>query len=307
MKKNILAKSDPREIKPGLHPRNRHNTQYDFKSLIESSPELKNFVSLNKFQNESIDFSNAEAVKTLNKALLKFFYHINFWEIPTNYLCPPIPGRADYIHQVADLLGSQNNGKIPTGSDIKILDIGVGANCVYPLIANAEYGWHIVGSDIDLKALENAQKIIDSNELSPSIQLRQQSNTQNIFAGIINSNDQFNVSISNPPFHSSLAEAISGNQRKNLNLKNKNQHNLNFGGIGNELWCSGGEVTFISQMIKESQDFKNNVFWFTSLVSKMDSLPKIIEVLKITGVRQFKTIDMAQGQKKSRIIAWSYR
>jgi 23S rRNA (adenine1618-N6)-methyltransferase len=39
---------------------------------------------------------------------------------------PPIPGRADYIHQIADLLATCNKKVVPTGADIRILDIGVG-------------------------------------------------------------------------------------------------------------------------------------------------------------------------------------
>jgi 23S rRNA (adenine1618-N6)-methyltransferase len=40
---------------------------------------------------------------------------------------------------------------------VRVLDIGVGANCVYPLIGHAEYGWRFLGVDIDEAALANAQ------------------------------------------------------------------------------------------------------------------------------------------------------
>lgn len=39
---------------------------------------------------------------------------------------------------------------------------------------------------------------------------------------------------------------------------------LNFGGQQQELWCEGGEVAFITQMIAESQQFGRQVKWFTS-------------------------------------------
>jgi 23S rRNA (adenine1618-N6)-methyltransferase len=121
--------------KNNLHPRNLHQGRYNFKELIQSSPELKRFIIINKFSNEeTIDFANPEAVKSLNKAILKYFYKIQDWEIPANYLCPPIPGRADYLHYAADLLSSLNSEIIPRGKNIRILDIGTGANCVYPLI-----------------------------------------------------------------------------------------------------------------------------------------------------------------------------
>jgi len=93
-------KEHPKE-KSRLHPRNKHRERYDFKLLIESSPELAQFVKMNIYNDESIDFFNPDAVKALNKALLKYFYDIENWDIPEGYLCPPIPGRADYIHHIA--------------------------------------------------------------------------------------------------------------------------------------------------------------------------------------------------------------
>jgi 23S rRNA (adenine1618-N6)-methyltransferase len=151
-----MAEKKTEKIK--LHPRNKHRLLYDFKELSKGTPELLKFVSINKFNNESIDFADPLAVKTLNKALLNYFYNIAYWDIPAGFLCPPIPGRADYIHYVADLLASFNSGVIPTGNSIRCLDIGVGANCVYPIIGNKEYNWKFVGSDIDSIAINSAKK-----------------------------------------------------------------------------------------------------------------------------------------------------
>ena len=109
------------EVKSRLHPRSKHRNRYDFEKLIEGFPELEPFVKPNKFGDESIDFSDPKAVVTLNKALLKHHYGIENWLIPEGYLCPPIPGRADYIHHIADLLSESNYGNIPTGGDILVL------------------------------------------------------------------------------------------------------------------------------------------------------------------------------------------
>ena len=72
--------------KENLHPRNSHRAGYDFKQLCKSSPRLKAFVSLNQYNDETIDFSNPEAVIALNKALLKHFYGVAHWDIPEGYL-----------------------------------------------------------------------------------------------------------------------------------------------------------------------------------------------------------------------------
>jgi len=292
-----------------LHPRNSHRERYDFKLLIKSFPELAPFVSLNKFDDESIDFFNPEAVKMLNSALLKHYYNINFWDIPHGYLCPPIPGRADYIHYIADLFGSKNNGKIPTGENMKCLDIGVGANCIYPIIGNHEYGWSFTGTDIDPVAIESASKIVELNPLlKGKIELRLQDNSNNIFRGIIRKDEQFDLTICNPPFHASLAESRTGTIRKLSNLKNKKSTKpiLNFGGQNNELWCEGGELRFVDEMVRESRQFSTACFWFSTLISKESNLTSVYDSLRKAAPVEVKTIPMGQGNKISRVVAWTF-
>jgi 23S rRNA (adenine1618-N6)-methyltransferase len=77
----------------GFHPKNKHHGKYDFKTLIQSNPDLTSFVVVNEFGTETIDFANPDAVKMLNKALLLYFYGLKNWDIPKGFLCPPIPGR----------------------------------------------------------------------------------------------------------------------------------------------------------------------------------------------------------------------
>ena len=297
------------KVKAKLHRRNKHRGRYDFKLLCNSSPELLPFVKLNEYNDESIDFFNPEAVKMLNVALLKHFYGIKYWDIPSKYLCPPIPGRADYIHYIADLLGESYNNKIPNGDKIKCLDIGTGANCVYPIIGNIEYGWSFVGRDIDLEAIKTATKIVESNsQLKGQIELRLQKNSQHIFSGIIRGNEKFDITICNPPFHASAADAELGTLRKLKNLKNKKvKHSiLNFGGKSNELWCDGGEEKFVTDMIFQSKKFAASCLWFSSLISKQSHLNKIYKALNNVGVANIKTIPMGQGNKISRIVAWTF-
>lgn len=295
--------------KSGLHPRNRHRFRYNFEQLIRSCPELAAFVSLNKYNNESIDFSNPVAVKTLNKALLKQFYGISNWDIPVNYLCPPIPGRADYIHYLADLLSSSNKGQLPQGKYIRVLDIGLGANCVYPIIGNSEYDWNFVGSDINPVAIKSAEKIISSNtSLSGAIECRLQTSSSAIFKNIIKPGELFDMTICNPPFHSSLAEAEAGTERKwrNLGIKKDSKTTLNFGGQNTELWCEGGEEAFARKMIEESAQFSTSCFWYSTLISKKSNLPSVYRSLQKANAFDVRTIDMTQGQKVSRIVAWTF-
>jgi 23S rRNA (adenine1618-N6)-methyltransferase len=298
----------PKE-KTQLHPRNKHRERYDFKQLIDSCPELAQFVSLNKFDDESIDFFDPVAVKMLNRALLKCFYAIEYWDIPKGYLCPPIPGRADYIHYMADLLGSKNRAEILTGKNIKCLDIGVGANCVYPIIGVSEYGWSFTGTDIDPVAIDSANKIIEMNSLLiDKVELRLQNNSKDIFRGIIRKDERFDLTICNPPFHSSPEEARHGTVRKltNLTKKKSNRPILNFGGQNNELWCEGGELRFVDEMIRESNQFADSCFWFSTIISKESNLTSVYDSLRKVDPVEVKTIPMGQGNKISRIVAWTY-
>ena len=299
--------------KTNLHPRNLDRFGYDFKQLIKKSPELEAFVSINEHNIETIDFSNPEAVKSLNKALLLSHYDIQNWDIPKNYLCPPIPGRADYIHSIADLLATNNNGIIPEGDSVQGLDIGIGANCIYPIIGNATYGWSFVGTDIDENAIQNCKKIIEANpKLIENISLQQQTESRFIFKNIITPEDRFTFTICNPPFHSSQEEATKGSLRKINNLESRESGTkttkpvLNFGGHNAELWCEGGELAFITQMIYESAKYPMQCLWFTTLVSKQSHLSSIYKTLNKVNIVQVKTIEMSQGQKTSRIVAWTF-
>lgn len=286
---------------PALHPRNPHRGRYHFEKLIAASPELSAFVSPNAYGDESIDFTDPAAVKALNRALLIHYYGIKGWDIPAGYLCPPIPGRADYLHYLADLLAEGG-----VGSGAQVLDIGTGANCIYPLVGHRAFGWRFVGSDINPAALANAQKIIDANDLKGAIALRLQPSRQAIFTGMIGPDDAFDITLCNPPFHASLSDANEGTQRKWKNLGKAKKSQLNFGGQGAELWCRGGEEAFVCRMIEESILFKENCLWFTTLISKSSSLPAVYRALKKAAVLDFRTVEMAQGQKQSRFVAWTF-
>ncbi len=295
--------------KERLHSRNKHRERYDFKLLTNSCPELNQYITENKYGDETIDWFNAEAVKILNKALLIHYYNLTYWDIPSGYLCPPIPGRADYIHHIADVMSISNNGEIPKGQHIKCLDIGIGANCVYPIIGNSEYGWSFIGSDIDPDAINSAKKIVTSNSnLKGKIEIRLQTSSKNIFAGILEKGERIDVSICNPPFHASLAESQAGTIRKLSNLKNKKitKPELNFGGKEGELWTEGGEKRFILNMIRQSKQFGKSCCWFSTLVSKQSNLKHIYKELDNIFAAEYKTIPMGQGNKSSRIVAWTF-
>ncbi|MBR9905589.1 MAG: 23S rRNA (adenine(1618)-N(6))-methyltransferase RlmF, partial [Gammaproteobacteria bacterium] len=293
-------------------PKNLHNQGYDFPVLVKSHPPLAPYVKPNAYGELSIDFADPLAVKTLNAALLNRYYNIVDWDIPEGALCPPIPGRADYIHHMADLLEFELGHEQPS---IKLLDIGTGANGIYPLLACQIYGWQCVGSDINPQSLENVATIIANNPtLKDHFTLRTQHDKNHIFEGIIQAGEFFDVSVCNPPFHASLDEALKGSQRKLNNLarnrgeqKTKTQSpTLNFGGLGTELWCKGGEQLFLKKLIRESQEYATQCRWFSSLVSKADNVKPAKKLIRKLGAVDVREIEMKQGNKITRILAWTF-
>ena len=294
-----------------MHPRNKNADGYDLAVLTATSAALAKYVKTTPAGKPTVDFANPAAVKALNRALLMHHYGVKGWDIPAGYLCPPIPGRADYIHALADLLADGN--AIPAGPGVRGLDIGTGANLVYPLIGHAAYGWSFLGTDIDEAALANATTILGKNpDIAADVELRHQPVWDNIFTGLLRSGENFDFTMCNPPFHASPDEVLSVSQRKwnNLNKpgaqKGSAQPRLNFGGGGTELWCNGGERGFVKTMIEQSTQIPRRVLWFTTLLSKADNLTPIKAVLKKARVVDTRIIDMAQGQKQSRIVAWSF-
>lgn len=281
-----------------MHPKNPFNKDYNFNNLIAKHPPLKSFVFENEYGNQTIKFADSQAVKALNTALLKEHFGVNYWNIPENNLCPPIPGRLDYLLHVADLVSEK---------DIHLLDIGTGANLIYPILASTHFNWKCTASEVNTDSLSNAQEIIDKNEALKNIELRHQQFKSNILEHIILPTDAFDVVVCNPPFFKNRTDAQKSNLRKFENLKLSEDKTQNFGGLSNELWYKGGEEAFIKKMAEESVQFKDQVRWFTSIVSQKENLKNIKRAINKTKPTEVKIIEMEQGNKQSRFVAWTFK
>ncbi|WP_299890885.1 23S rRNA (adenine(1618)-N(6))-methyltransferase RlmF [uncultured Lacinutrix sp.] len=285
-----------------MHKNNKHKKGYDFEKLIEVTSKLEPFVSTNQYGNKTIDFANPKAVKLLNTALLKLYYNISFWEFPDDNLCPPIPGRVDYIHHINDLLKTSN-----INNNINVLDIGTGANCIYPLLGYAEYNWNFLATDCNKKSIAFAKAIINQNKLESSIKLNFQQDKSHIFEGVLNGTNRFAVTMCNPPFYKNEAEALAVTTSKLKGLgKLKDSPIRNFGGEAHELWYNGGEKAFLHTYLYESSLHKDSCFWYTTLVSNKDNVKSMYKSLTKLGATTVNTIAMDQGNKKSRVVAWTF-
>jgi 23S rRNA (adenine1618-N6)-methyltransferase len=275
-----------------MHPKNIFNEGYDFIALSEEATELKPLLIKNEYDRWTIDFSRKENVRLFNQVLIKKYMGIDYWEFPEANLCPTIPGRADYLYYLKDELGL---------GEKRILDIGTGATLVYPLLGNALFNWKFVGSEISTKSIENVTKILSRNNIAKSdIEIRQQKVKRNFFKNIVHENEIFDACICNPPFFESERQAQSWNWKKWQNDKTKSVGTLS------ELVVKGGEKQFITTMIKESMQFKDQIKLFTSLVSKQSSIPIIQKACAEHNIASLKFIEMKTGRKDSRIAVWKF-
>lgn len=276
-------------------------------ALVEVSPDLAPFVTRTPRGEASIDFTHPRAVLELNRALLALHYGVLAWDLPRGRLCPPIPGRVDYLHHLADLLAE--GGEIPRGPGVRVLDLGTGASLIYPLLGHAEYGWSFVGTDIDAGALDHAEALAEANGLGEAVELRLQGKPAQVLEGMLQPDERFAACLCNPPFHASGAAAREGSQRKWEKLGRGEEEGrplLNFGGQARELWCRGGELAFITTLIRESAEAPQACRWFTTLVSRSEHLKRLQAACREAGAADLRVVEMGQGQKRSRFLAWRF-
>lgn len=275
-----------------MHKRNLHRLGYDFDRLVAAHPALETHVISSPTGEKTIDFSDALAVLEFNRALLDLHYNIKNLKMPDHALAPAVPGRADYIHHLSDLIGK---------GDKKGLDIGCGASAIYCLLGNAIYNYEMVGVDVDDLSIEYAKKNTSKND---RIEIRNQINRAFILKGVLRDQEHFDFVLCNPPFYNSEEEAVKANLKKQQQL-GIDKKERNFSGLAHELWCNGGEALFIKRMIKESVTVKNQVTWFTCLLSRKQHLDKPIkQINKLKAT--YKVIPMSIGNKETRFLAWTF-
>jgi len=338
-----------RRSKGRPHKRNSFQGSYDINRLTAAHPALHPHIIIQAHSGrQTVNWSNPESVRVLNTALLVADYgiHPQYADLlPMGALFPPVPGRADYVHHMADLLQRSNNdGNIPLGRQVVGVDIGTGASCIYPILATSIYGWRMIASEIDPTSIRSARDIVTANALEELIDVRTQERSSRIFDGVLHRGEVVDFTMCNPPFYTSKGAFQAENARKlrGLSRSNQSRRNVvrsmpafnstttsesstgmsnNFGGNDNELWCNGGEVSFVKNMIRESELYQDKCLWFTSLVSRKDNLPKIESIMNIKGksrrksgrrvrrqvdVQAVQHMSIGSGHKSSTIIMWSF-
>lgn len=196
----MLGKKKQRnDFNDKMNPKNKYyKNPPKFEELANKYPSFKKFVIKTKFNTYSIDWKDKEAGKELCRCLLKHDFNLKYWDIPDGFLIPSITSRCNYIHWIHDILEEDDL------LDIKItgLDIGTGANCIYPLLGHQIYGWNFKCAELNKEAVDIASNTIQENNLNNHINIVHQEDEDNIFYKVIENKELFVFSMCNPPYFS---------------------------------------------------------------------------------------------------------
>ncbi|EIW74733.1 hypothetical protein CONPUDRAFT_169696 [Coniophora puteana RWD-64-598 SS2] len=280
-----------------MHPRNRYNTPPDFTSLAKRYPPLRPYVFINEDNVAILDFQNIDAQRRLTEALLHCDFNLKI-TLMEDRLCPPVPNRLNYILWIQDIIRSCDLPERP----VRGIDVGTGASAIYPLLAcSMDPSWHMVGLEIDDESARCALQNVAANNLSDRIDIRMSVLDGPIFALFDDDLDtQYDFTMCNPPFYGSAQEIAESAEGKLYGPRSV------CSGAAVEMVTPGGEVAFVSQMVRESVQHKTRCRWFTSMLGKLSSVSVVIELIKALGIDNYGITEFVQGQTRRWAVVWSF-
>ena len=264
----------------------------DFLILIKEFPELKKYIIKHdeKIEEFSFDWSNNDLSLLMTKSILNYYFNIKYYDIPKGFLIPPVPSRLNYLNLINELI------KDIEKENIIGVDIGTGANIIYPILGNSIYNWKFICSEINNESYNNAKLILQKNNLEENINLIKQENKNNIFVSIINQENKYTFSMCNPPYYDYEQEI------KIEDKKRDTEYNFD------EVYYEKGELGFFERYFEESICYKKNIFLFTILIGKKsnseiiyDKINSYNNIIKLCDIKKIMT-----GNNVRYIIYWSF-
>lgn len=243
--------------------------------------------------------------RQLTKTLLKTSFNLTL-SLPSDRLCPPVPVRWNYIRWLQDLLATTNSTYSDTHSpqrSVLGLDIGVGASCIYSLLACASSpGWRMLGSDVDQHSLDYARRNVEANDLQNRIKLALTATDSPLLPLDKMGVKELDFCMCNPPFYSSSSDMAAAYGSKAM------PPSAVCTGSENEMICPGGDVGFVTRILEESLVLRSRVQWYTSMLGRLASVHQIISKLKEHNITNFAVTNLKAGQKTRRwAVAWSFQ
>ncbi|KAL5520493.1 hypothetical protein ACEPAG_9717 [Sanghuangporus baumii] len=286
-----------------MHERNPYKTPIDFLSLSDQYPKLKHFLTKVRETNVyTLDFKNVEAQRCLTEAILWHDFRLKLC-LPEGRLCPPVPNRLNYLLWIQDIV-AESFRILGVSSEIVGIDIGTGASAIYPLLGcKSDPCWEFVGTEIDPVSYESALENVQQNNLADRITVMKVASSDFIFVPFqTEQNRTFTFTMCNPPFYADAEEIERSAGSKAL------EPNSACTGAEVEMITPGGEEAFVARMVVESTsaEIKDRCLWFTSMLGKLSSLEKIVEILRANKIDNYALTELVQGQTRRWAVAWSF-
>ncbi|CAH8502253.1 unnamed protein product [Schistosoma turkestanicum] len=249
----------------------------------------------------TLDFRIPSHLSALSKALLLNDFGLNV-DFPGDRLIPTVPLRLNYILWLEDLI----KGLQRFSERVKILDIGVGASCIYPLLGSAKNSWQFFGTESDVRNFSLAKENVDKNNLSKSIKLfhitENTSSLDVVFGGTENTT-YLHAVMANPPFFSDTSDAVGSNTCRSL--KRPPPKTIS-SAARHESQTVGGEVYFCIRLIRDSIRYSTRVGVFTIMLGKKSSVSSVRRILHKFKITQISVYEMCQGRIMRWGVAWTF-
>ncbi|KAJ1931896.1 hypothetical protein FBU59_006555, partial [Linderina macrospora] len=231
----------------------------DYQLLSVMYPDLTQFLKPNSNTGRLnvLDFGNPDAVRALNKAILKVYFKLDI-ELPANSLCPSVPNRYGYVKWIADTFAPEFGPEQMVG-----LDIGTGASCIYPFLGiRVMQNCQFIGSDINQESLQVASSNIELNKLQSRIQtyLNKSHSVKIPLDEADFPHKKISFCMCNPPFYADKEE------RAKLEAMKDQAPVLKTDGKDDEFYTEGGELAFLMGLVDESLVLRDRVRWYTTMV-----------------------------------------
>lgn len=337
------GKGGPPKLNQFMHPRNPYRTPPSFKKLAMQYPEFRAHCTYDLSGKVRLDFKNCDALRALTTCLLDQDFGLKV-DIPDGRLVPTLPLRLNYLLWIEDLmtLSARTDQKCTRIG----VDIGTGSACVYPLLAAKQFGWSMLCTEADEVSYESAVNNVKKNSMQDEIFIKKvQENVilKNVLddetslaeitslrakeesmdkpqdsqdspgkaemeletndkKDLESSNYIFDFTMCNPPFFGSEEEIHTMNKSK----KGRGEPVSVPTGAVQEIVTSGGEISFITQMIEESSQLKDKVRMFTTLIGTKADIKKIKQVLATVSPAHSSVTEFCQGRTMRWGLAWTF-
>lgn len=285
-----------------MHPRNPYSAPIGIAELARQFPDVCDHV-ISRSANGHIvyDWNAPGATYAVTRALLKRDFALD-WQQPPQFLCPPVPGRLNYLLWVEDLVLQD----AAAATSVCVADIGTGASAIFPLIGARRFGWSFIALDSSADALEHARANVDRNCLQHLVSLRLVPHDGNI-ADALALHPSITHTMCNPPFFSSSSSS-AWRQRAHAGGAGGAGVKVACAAVEPELYTEGGELEFMGKIIQQSaaSPCRHHVRWFTCMVGIKADLAQLKRMCSDAGAAQVRTTTFFQGQTLRWGLAWSF-